>query len=255
MKEPRGDDTEPPTPDPPAEIRPVSDFLPPLHLSLSLHFETVCTEDKTILLAHGDAPWLVGALVGALFAMIGTLFVQFIVGFVLPLWRRNELTRLLSVEAEPGHLGNITCIVHNGFQSTLNNVAGHVKIGYSQEDVLDYDGRPDYNPAPHIHPDRYVEPVFRPVCWGHYAEKDRNPVSLSIRGGEGRDLLIGRIVDDAILIASECSLRPARVALERKKYSGELQLFSDEANPVAYSITIDPDANLDKVLKLTPLKN
>jgi hypothetical protein len=177
--------------------------------------------------------WLAfwGALAGGVVSLILTV--------VTPLIKRWNLTRKLSIVADPVHSDQTRFRVVNGGYWTVADAILYISLDFKQADVL---------PVPpgrtaDITPTAFVPLDGDQLCWSVRNSNWSNPMKVSILAKERQPFSPCRISAQAIAIPTELgwSAPHSRVLLCPGEYTGRLRLVSADTNGREFHLQITPD--------------
>ena len=178
--------------------------------------------------------WLL--VLGAVVAGLVSLLVNLVVQVLLPRLRRRNLTRKLSVIAEPPHDGNARFRVVNGGYWTIADAMLYLQLDFEEADTLP----PTPDLRVWIAPGRFVPMSGDQLCWS----VSPNPMKVDILAKERQQFSPFKILPGGILIPAERGWPPeiARVLLKRRVYTGQLRFVSADTDARIFRVRINPDS-------------
>lgn len=163
-----------------------------------------------------------------------SLLVNLVVQVWLPRLRRWNLTRKVSIIADPPHDGNARFRVVNGGYWTIADAILYLQLDFREGDTLP----PTADLQVHIAPGRFAPLSGDQLCWSVRP----NPMKVDILAKERQPFSPCKILPGGILIPAEGGWPPAvaRVLLRFRVYTGHLRLVSADTDARTFRIRIDP---------------
>ncbi len=177
---------------------------------------------------------LYAAIWGAITGGIMSLLVSLLFNVLLPRFRRYNLTRHISIVADPTHHFHTRFRVRNGGYWTISDATLYLSLDIQQQDTLPV--------SAHIHPEEFAPLREDQLCWS-VRSPTKHPLKVAIYAKELQPFSPCRICPDRIEIPSEEGWDGLkRVVLKRRRYTGTLKLVSADTNAKCFSLVIDPDS-------------
>src|SRR5207247_277565 len=142
---------------------------------------------------------LYAAIWGAVTGGFISLLVNLLFNIALPRVRRWNLTRRISIVAEPPHHGHARFRVINGGYWTINDAILYLSLDIQEQDT---------KPSPytfltaHIYPGRFVPLSGDPLCWS-VRSPILNPMRVAIFAKERQPFSPCKVESNCIVIPSE----------------------------------------------------
>lgn len=173
------------------------------------------------------------------YAVLAGFIGSFIGFWVWPCLRQKWIWLRMSVRSQPfAGVGGIWCRVVNGSGNTMGKAVAYLTIIHERSDVLPKPARMEK--TPYLTPQSHETLEEGQLCWG-VQESGVNPMRIDIYAGESQPLAFGSLESEGVEIFSEQCRKPARVLLQRKKYTGTLNVVCADCSARTFYFELDPD--------------